>query len=318
MSRDVQGVAAAAAAKKDYQPKLRYWKNNRQYYYMLFVGLVFVILFRFVPLYGLIIAFKDYRIEQGIFGSKWVGLQWFKVLINNKDFFNLLRNTLIINFMDIAVVFFGSIVFALLINEIQNNTFKRVVQTVSYLPHFLSWVVVGGLIIQIVSPSNFIMQTISEVFGIENRSPLLDGKKFYWIVTFGELWKSMGWNTILYLAAMAAIPPELYEAARIDGAGKIQQIKNITLPGIRFIISVTLIMRVGHMMNVGFEKIFVLQNDLILDYAEVFSTWNYKMGIGKWNMSLSTALSFFESVINFILVFGFDRLSKCVGEEGIF
>ena len=294
--------------------KNTYWKNNRQYYYMLFPGIIFIILFRFVPLYGMTVAFKDFNIDKGILASPFAGMKWFRVLIGSKDFVNILRNTLIISILDIIVVFFGSILFALLINEIQSKKYKKIVQTVSYMPHFLSWVVIGGLIIQVLSPSGFIMKAL---LGEGSANLLMDKNKFYPIVTLGELWKSAGWNTILYLAAMSGISPELYEAARIDGAGKIRQILHITLPGIRFIITVTLLMRVGQLMTVGFEKIFVLQNDLILDTAEVFSTWNYKVGLGRWNISLSTALSFFESIINFVLVIIFDRIAKIVGEEGL-
>ena len=295
-----------------------YWKNNAALYYMMIPGIILVFIFRLVPLYGLLIAFKNYDMYKGFMASPWTGLTWFRVLFESPDFLRILRNTLMISLYEILVVFIGSIVFALLINEIRSSAYKRIVQTVSYLPHFLSWVIVGGLVIQLLSSDNFLVQTVARLIGKEPTNLLMHENYFYGIVTVGELWKSIGWNTILYLAAMAGINTELYEAARIDGAGKLRQIFHVTLPGIEFIIVLTLLMKIGAIMNVGFEKIFVLQNDMILNKAEVFSTYNYKIGIGKWNMSLSAALSVFESFTNFALVFIFDRISKALGEEGIF
>lgn len=286
-------------------------------YLLMLPGIILVLVFRFVPLYGLTIAFKNYDMSESIFKSSWVGLKWFRILFESPDFFRIFRNTILINIYDVIFVFGGSIVFAILINEIQSKAYKKVVQTISYLPHFLSWVVVGGMIIQILSPSGAIVKWICSVCGIQPFSIMLNKDAFYGVVTVGEMWKTIGWNTILYLSAISGISPELYEAAKIDGAGRIRQILHITVPGIKFIIVTTLLMRIGTMFSLGFEKIFVLQNDMILETAEVFSTWTYKVGIVKWNMGLSTAVTFFESVCNFILVFAFDKFAKAVGEEGI-
>ncbi len=294
-----------------------YWQRMIPYYVMLLPGAILVLIFRFFPLYGMLTAFKDYDMFKSFSESPWVGFKWFKVLFESKDFYNILRNTLSISLLEIIFVFFGSVLLALLINEIQNTKYKKLVQTVSYLPHFLSWVVVGGIMIQLLSSNSALVKGVSLILGIEPTNILLNEKYFYLIVTLGEVWKSVGWGTILYLAAMSGISPELYEAARIDGAGKISQIIHITLPGIKFIMITQLLMRIGGVMNVGFEKIFVLQNSMILDVAEVFSTYNYKVGIGQWNMSYSTALSFFESITNFALVFLFDRFAKLLGEEGL-
>ena len=294
-----------------------YWKNMSAYYMMLIPGLILIFIFRFCPLYGMLVAFKDYDMFRGFAESPWVGLKWFKILFKSRDFLNILRNTLAISFLDLIFVFFGSILFAILINEIRSKKYKRVVQTISYLPHFLSWVVVGGLIIQLLSSDSFLVRSVSKMLGTAPANILLNQKYFFPVVVVGEMWKSIGWGTILFLAAMSGISPELYEAARIDGAGKFRQIIHITLPGIKFIMVIQLLMRIGSIMNVGFEKVFVLQNSMILDVAEVFSTYNYKVGIGQWNMSFSTALSFFESLTNFILVFVFDRIAKLLGEEGL-
>ena len=287
------------------------------YYIMLIPGMIFIIVFRFCPLYGMLVAFKDYDMFKGFAESPWVGLKWFKILFESRDFYNILRNTLVISFLDLIFVFFGSILFAILINEIQSKKYKSVVQTISYLPHFLSWVVVGGLVIQLLSSDSFIVRTVANMLNVAPQNILLNQKYFFPVIVAGEMWKSIGWGTILFLAAMSGISPELYEAARVDGAGKFQQIWNITLPGIKFIMVIQLLMRIGGIMNVGFEKVFVLQNSMTLDVAEVFSTYNYKVGIGQWNMSFSSALSFFESLTNFILVFIFDRVAKMLGEEGL-
>ena len=307
-------IKASAMCRKR---KSFYRGEMRSYYLMLLPGLILLIIFRFCPLYGMLIAFKDYDIFKSFSESPWVGLKWFKILFGSRDFFNILRNTLAISLFEMIFVFLGSIALALMINEVQNKKYKKLVQTVSYLPHFLSWVVVGGLIIQLFSTQSFLVKTVAKLFNVEAQNILMKEKYFYLIVALGEMWKSVGWGTILYLAAISGIAPELYEAARIDGAGKLRQIIHITLPGIKFIIVISLLMRVGSIMNVGFEKVFVLQNSMILDVAEVFSTYNYKVGIGMWNMSYSTALSFFESITNFTLVFVFDRIAKALGEEGI-
>ena len=287
------------------------------YYLMLLPGLILLIVFRFCPLYGMLVAFKDYDMFRGFSESPWVGLKWFRILFESRDFYNILRNTLAISFLDLIFTFFGSIAFAILINEIQNKKYKRVIQTVSYLPHFLSWVVVGGLIIQLLSSDSFLVRTVANILNVAPQNILLEQKYFFPVIVAGEMWKSIGWGTILFLAAMSGISPELYEAAKMDGAGKFRQIWHITLPGIKFIMVIQLLMRIGGIMNVGFEKVFVLQNSMILDVAEVFSTYNYKVGIGQWNMSFSSALSFFESLTNFILVFVFDRIAKLLGEEGL-
>ena len=294
-----------------------YLRRNYDLYAMLLPGIILMIIFRFIPLYGMVIAFKDYNLSQSIAESEWVGLKWFKVLFGNPDFMRSIRNTLCISGLEIIFCFFGTIFFAVLINEIQGKTYKKIVQTFSYLPHFLSYVVVAGLAIQILMPSNALISFLSKVTGKDIGNILLKERYFWGIITAVDMWKTWGWGTILYLAAMSGISPELYEAAKIDGAGKFRQIMNVTLPGIKFIVSITLIQRIGGMLGVGFEKIFVLQNSMNLATSEVLDTLNYKMGIINWNTSLSTAVSFFSSVVSFILVFCADRFTKMIGEEGL-
>lgn len=297
--------------------KKSYFLKNYDLYAMLLPGLILMIIFRFVPLYGMIIAFKDYDMSKSIMESPWVGFKWFEILFTNPDFLRSIKNTLCISGLEIIFCFFGTIFFALLINEIQSKGYKRVVQTFSYLPYFLSYVVVAGLAIQILMPGNSLMRFVSKIVGHDVGNILLKEKYFYGIVTAVDMWKTWGWGTILYLAAMSGISPELYEAAKIDGAGKFKQIMNVTLPGIKFIVVITLIQRIGSILGIGFEKIFVLQNAMNLGASEVLDTLNYKLGIINWNSSLSTAISFFSSIISFTLVFLSDRFAKMIGEEGL-
>lgn len=294
-----------------------YLKSMGPYYLMLLPGVILIIMFRFWPLYGLTAAFKDYNLTKNLAECEWVGFKWFKLLFESRDFLNILRNTLVINILELLFVFGGSIVLAVLINEISNTRYKKIVQTISYIPHFLSWVVVGGLVIQLLTSTGIISRIVALVTHTTPTNLLLKEDYFWLIVSLGEMWKSVGWGTILFLAAMSGINQELYEAAKIDGASRIQRILHITLPGIKYIIVLQMLMRIGNMMNVGFEKVFVLQNDMILDTAEVFSTYNYKAGIIQWRTSYSTALSVFESLVNFALVFIFDRIAKLLGEEGL-
>lgn len=294
-----------------------YLKSMGPYYLMLLPGIILIILFRFWPLYGLTAAFKDYNLVKNLSECEWVGVKWFKLLFESRDFLKILRNTMVINILELLFVFGGSIVLAVLINEISNTKYKKFVQTVSYIPHFLSWVVVGGLMVQLLASTGIISRIVALVTNTTPTNLLLKENYFWLIVSLGEMWKSVGWGTILFLAAMSGINQELYEAAKIDGASRIQRILHITLPGIKYIVVLQMLMRIGNMMNVGFEKVFVLQNDLILDTAEVFSTYNYKAGIVQWRTSYSTALSVFESLVNFALVFIFDRIAKLLGEEGL-
>ena len=285
--------------------KKSYFLKNYDLYAMLLPGLILMIIFRFVPLYGMIIAFKDYDMSKSIMESPWVGFKWFEILFTNPDFLRSIKNTLCISGLEIIFCFFGTIFFALLINEIQSKGYKRVVQTFSYLPYFLSYVVVAGLAIQILMPGNSLMRFVSKIVGHD----------------VGNILRCAGCavteRAILYLAAMSGISPELYEAAKIDGAGKFKQIMNVTLPGIKFIVVITLIQRIGSILGIGFEKIFVLQNAMNLGASEVLDTLNYKLGIINWNSSLSTAISFFSSIISFTLVFLSDRFAKMIGEEGL-
>ncbi|PYI53608.1 ABC transporter permease [Paenibacillus flagellatus] len=305
--------------------KRSFWKGVRRdlirdkWLYLMLVPVVgFYAIFKYWPMAGEVIAFKDYRLIDGIWGSKWVGLKHFRLLFASTDFWIVLRNTLLLNVYNLLLGFPVPIALALLLNEVRKEWYKRTVQNLLYIPHFISWVVLGGIVIAMLSPSTGIVGYVLErVFGIE---PIyFMASPFWWPImyTLSAIWRDAGWGTILYLAAMATIDTQLYEAARIDGAGKLRQIWHVTLPGIRSTIAILLILRMGHMMDVGLEQTLILQNDAVLGVADVISTYVYRVGIQNANFSYTSALGLFQSVIGLILVVSVNRLIKSFGEKGL-
>ena len=297
------------------------WKDiSRDKYLYLFLmpGLIFFVLFKYAPLYGEIIAFKDFRIMDGIWGSEWAGLKHFDRLFNDRDFWIILRNTLLLNLYSILFVFPAPIVLALLLNEVRSHWFKRSLQNMLYLPHFISWVVLGGVIISILSPSTGLVNIVlSKVFGID---PIyFMASPFWWpiVFTLSSIWQTAGWGTILYLAAMGNIDPQLYEAAKIDGASKLRQIFHVTLPGIRGTIAILLILQMGKVMDVGFEQVFNLQNSAVFSVADVISTYVYRMGLLSAQYSYATAVGLFQGIIGLILVLLVNKAIKSMGEGGL-
>ncbi|WP_240415444.1 ABC transporter permease [Paenibacillus periandrae] len=293
-------------------------KRDKYLYLMLIPVVAFYLLFKYAPMFGEIIAFKDYRFAEGIWGSDWVGLKHFRKLFGSPDFFNILKNTLLLNVYNVVFGFPVPIILALLLNELRIEWYKRLVQNLMYVPHFISWVVLGGIIIALLSPSSgAVNMTLHKVFVIEPVYFL--ASQFWWPIVFvlSGIWHSAGWNTILYMAAITGIDPQLYEAARIDGAGRIRQIWHITLPGIRSTIAILLILRMGYMMDIGFEQIFILQNSAVSEVADVISTYVYRMGLQNVQYSYTTALGLFQSMIGLILIVSMNRLVKLLGEKGL-
>ncbi|WNR42908.1 ABC transporter permease [Paenibacillus roseipurpureus] len=305
------------------RPKVRsdFWRyvNRYKFYYlMLLPGIVLIAIFRIAPFYGITVAFKDYNIFKGINGSPWVGLDWFKVLFHHPDFFRILKNSLTINLLELIFVFPAPIVLALLLNELRMEWFKRVTQSIVYIPHFFSWVIVGGFIIRLLSPSTGPIRIVFEWLGVEPFMLLLQQSWFYPILVSGEIWKSAGWGTILYMAAITGIEQEQYEAAIMDGASRLRRMLHITLPGMAFVIVLNLVLQMGHMLDVGFEKIFILSNPSVQQISEVFSTYNYNVGIVQQRYSFSVALGLFQSVIGFGLVILANRIAKWLRNEAVF
>lgn len=287
------------------------FQKNKYYYLLLLPGVIYFIMFRYVPLAGLMIAFKDYRFVDGIFGSEWVGFKWFDVLFQTGEFTKILGNTILISLYKLIFGFPAPLILALMLNEVKNQFFKRTVQTVVYLPHFLSWVVLSGIIVSILSPSTGVL----DFLGIKN--PMMNPNAFRGFLVLTSIWKEVGWGTVVYLAAISGISQDIYEAAKIDGAGRLQRIFYITLPSIKSTIAVLLIMRTGSILSVGFEQIYNLYSPLVYDVADVIDTYVYRIGLTMGRFSLATAAGLFQSVVGFIMVIFSNWASKKLGEDGL-
>nr|WP_246315835.1 ABC transporter permease subunit [Paenibacillus foliorum] len=279
-------------------------------YILLVPGLLFLLLFKYTPMYGIVIAFQDFNIFDGIAGSKWVGLEQFQKLVHSDEFIQVFVNTLLISFYKIVLLFPIPIAVALLLNEVRRMFFKRTIQTIIYLPHFLSWVIISGLFINILSPSGGLLNQLIRSFGAEPISFLLDNGFFRSVVVFTAGWKEVGWNAIIFIAAIAGIEQEQYEAAAIDGAGRIKQMFYITLPGILPTIVLMFILRIGHLLDAGTEQILTLYNPVVYQTGDVIGTYVYRMGLGKMDYSFSTAVGLFNSVVGFLLIIFGNMLSK--------
>ncbi|MDR1559360.1 MAG: ABC transporter permease subunit [Clostridiales bacterium] len=290
-------------------------KNKYIYIMLVPVGAYYVI-FHYMPMYGAQIAFRNYAPLKGIWGSQWVGLQYFKEFFSSYYFTRLLRNTLLINFYDILFGFPAPVIMAILINELRGTTFRRMVQTITYLPHFISLVVVCGLLTDFLAHGG-VINNIAALFGGSTSSILLEPKAFRAVYVGSEIWQSMGWNSIIYLSALMGIPSELYEAARMDGAGRLREIWSITLPGILPTVVIMLIMRVGKIMTVGAEKIILLYNPSTYETADVISSFVYRKGILEAGYSYSTAVGLFNSIISFVLVYTVNRISNKLTDSGL-
>jgi len=300
------------AKSKPYKEKLGYrigldFRKNKGLYLMILPVLVFYALFHYTPIMGILIAFKDYVPKKGIIGSNWVGFRHFYDLFTSSYFWQVLRNTLWISTNNLIWGFPAPIIFALLINEIVSVKCKRAVQTITYLPHFISLVVICGLIKNFVGTDGLINNMF---FGEGSRNMLENKNMFVPIYVISSIWTEVGWGSIMYLAALAGIDTQLYEAATIDGAGKWRQTLHVTLPGIVPTIVLLFILRLGSMLNVGYEKIILLYNPLIYDKSDVISTFVYRRGIQEASWSYSTAVGLFNSVISFILIYCSNTASK--------
>ncbi len=288
-------------------------------YAMLLLPIAFYLIFCYKPMLGLIIAFQKYNMFKGMWGSKWIGLENFRFVMSMPDFPVALRNTLVLNFMGLIAGFPVPIILAIMLNELKAIRFKKVSQTLLYLPHFLSWIIIGGMALQIFAPSTGIINSLLLKWGwIEKSIPFLT-EGIHWQITYTVVgvWQNMGWGTILYLSAITGINMELFEAARIDGANKMQQIWHVTLPGIRSTIVVLLILSVGQMMNISFDRPQILGNAQVRKYCDVLSTFVYRTGIENHKFERATAVGLFQSLVGLILISGANFVSKKLGEDGI-
>ena len=292
-------------------------KEHKVLYLLMVPGLLYFVLFRYLPMFGLVIAFKDYNIFKGIWASDWVGLANFEALVHSSDFWNVMKNTLVISLTKILIGFPIPILLAILLNDIKSMRFKRVTQTFLYLPHFLSWVVIGGIMLNLFSPVFCMAGEVFRTLGIEPVNIMAKKGSIFWVVIFSDVWKEAGWSTIVFLAALTQVDESLYEAAKMDGANKFKQMLHITLPCISSIVIVMLILRIGKVMNAGFEQILVLQNPITMESIDIFDTYVYREGLGRGSYSFAAAVDTFKSVIALILVTSANKISKMFGEEGI-
>jgi putative aldouronate transport system permease protein len=305
IAADAAGLTARPSAK----PKLyvvKYW----QIYTMVIPGLIFFVLFKYVPLAGIVIAFQDYSVFTGILDSKFVGMKHFINLFTYPEFLRVIKNTFLISIYQLVIGFPAPIILALLMNEVRKVFFKKIIQTVLYLPHFLSWVIVGGLVINFLSPTSGMLNDVLHMMGKEPIFFMQEPNYFRTIVVTSGIWKEVGWGTIIYLAALAGINPELYESAEVDGASKLGQVFSITLPSLLPTIMVLLLLRIGNILDLGFEQVYMLMNPLVTSTGEIIDTYIYRIGLLGGQYSYTTAIGLFKSVIGLILVVGANQLSK--------
>jgi len=313
----VKLVNALMKRDSDNRSFLYYLKRDNQLYLMLLVPIFFVLVFKILPMFGLVIAFKDFKIAKGFWDSEWVGFEVFQEIFAKRDFGRAIRNTLLLNTLDFILSFTAPILLAILLNEIKNVRVKRVNQTLLYLPHFLSWVIISALAYQLFSVGNGLVNNLIENLG-GNRIPFLQ-EDLHWLMSYLLIgvWASMGWGTIIYLASISSINPELYEAAYVDGAGRWRKIWHITLPGIRVTIVTLLIMNLGRIMGGNFERVYALANKATTEYTTTIEVLVYRWGIESGQFSRATAIGLFQAVIGLILVILADRIAKKLGENGL-
>jgi putative aldouronate transport system permease protein len=292
--------------------------RQKWFFIMLLPGLLYFLIYKYVPMWGILIAFQNYQPYLGFFHSKWVGFDHFRTFLGDEAFWMLFRNTFILAIYNILFFFPLPIIISLMLNEIRQDLFKRWIQTLIYVPHFVSWVVVVGISFLFFSSEGGIINNLLVSLGMQPVSFLLSHDWFRTIVTSQVIWKETGWGTIIFLAALAGVDPQLYEAARIDGAGRWKQMWHITLPAIRSTIIILLILRIGTFLDSGFEQIFLMVNPMNRDVGEVFDTYVYSSGISQGKFSYSTAVGVFKSIIGLVLVMGANRLAKRFGEQGIY
>ena len=291
--------------------------QNRIFYMMLIPGTVLTFIFSYLPMYGVVLAFKDYSIRSGILGSPWCGLENFYTLFDIPQFKVAFKNTIVINLLILVFAFPIPIVLAVMINSIRSPYIKRPVQTILYLPHFVSWVIVAGILFSLLDEDGVVYRVL-EIFGVEKFDILADGGGFLTILVLSDIWKEAGWGAIIYLAALTSISGEYYEAAKVDGASDLRMFVSITLPLLMPTISVMLILRVGGLVSGGFDQIYNLYNEQVYDVADVLDTFSYRFGIGEGYFEMGTAVGLIANVINIFLLIIANWLIKIMGGEPLY
>lgn len=291
-------------------------KRDYLLYILLLLPIAYIIIFKYAPIYGILMAFQDYNIFEGISGSKWVGFDVFKFIFQQDSFYRALKNTLVLNFLDLVSGFPAPIILAILLNELRHERFKKVTQTIIYLPHFLSWVIIGGMVYLIFSSNGLANNALSNL-GFPNIEFLSQKNSWLIMYVFIGIWQNAGWGTIIYLASITGINKELYEAADVDGCSRLRKIWHITLPGIKPTIIMLLILQIGRMVSIGFDRPFVIGNSLVSEYSDVISTFVYRVGIGSGDFSQATAVGLFQSIVGVVFLVTANYVAEKFGEQGI-
>jgi putative aldouronate transport system permease protein len=317
MKPSVRQVQADGRRRAPSGSLLRYVAAKKYLYLLLLPAVVYFIVFHYVPMYGVIIAFKDFSFSKGILKSAWVGLANFKYMLALGDFREVFWNSLSISFLRLVFGFPFPILFALMLNEMRAKLYTKATQTIIYFPYFISWVVIGGILVMFLSPSWGVLNDFIKYLGGKPIFFLAERRYFKPIVVLADIWKNAGWGSILYIAAITGINPELYDAAFIDGANRLQRIRFITLPSIASVIMIMLILRIGQIMNNGFEQIYIIQNPSNLSYSEVFETYTYRVGLVAGRFAFGTTVGLFTSTIGFILLLAANRAARVFGQESI-
>lgn len=296
---------------------LKHIRRDRELLLLFIPCILFYVIFRYGPLYGLIIAFKDYSVFTGVLGSDWVGLKHFIKFFGNQDFWMLFRNTLLLGFYTLVFGFPFPILLAVLLNEVRVQWFKKSVQTLSYLPAFLSVVIISSMIIDFLSPTNGLLNQLLAALGFEKKYFLADSGWFRPIYVISEIWGTVGYESIIYLAAIAGISPTLYEAAKVDGATRFHMIRHITIPGLMPTMLIMFILKTGSMIRVGYEKVLLLYNPMTYNVADVFSTYVYRKGLLESNYSYAAAVGMFEALVAMVMLLGANAVSRKIGGKGL-
>ena len=297
---------------------LRLMKRNWLLYVFLIPAVLYIILFEYAPLYGLQIAFKNYSFANGFSGSKWVGLKWFETFFKTPRFWDILKNTLRVSVYSMIVSFPFPIILALCMNNITRTKWKRFAQTVTYMPHFISTVVLVGMMSVMFAPKSGVINTVLSWFGGSGSTYFMGkGEYFPHMYVWSGVWQGMGWGSIIYMAALAGVDPSLHEAAMIDGANKFERVLHMDLPTIMPTVAIMMIMNCGNLLNVGYEKVSLMQNDLNLTFSEVISTYVYKMGLGNQRYSYSTAIGLFNNAVSFIFLIVVNKIVKKLSGSGL-
>lgn len=311
------GMEEALALERRQGKLRRLWRSNKYLWLMFLPCLIYYLIFRYAPMFGLVITFKDYNLFRGVWASDWVGLKYYRMFLENPDFLLLMKNTFLLGVMNLVFGFPAPIILALLLNEVRKAAFKRFVQTVSYLPHFISNVIVASMVIMFLSPTGGLVNELIGYLGFEPINFMNDPKLFRGIYVLSEIWQHIGWETIIYLAALTSVDPQLYEAASIDGASRMRKLWHVTLPGISFAIVITLILNIGSVLEIGFEKVFLLQNPAIYSTADIISTYVYRVGLEQGNFSYGAAIDLFMGIISLIFIYSANFISRRVSETSL-